>query len=90
MKMKNKIRSDKGQIEVMDEQMAGILRRKSPAERIGIGFEIWLSAQRMLKTHLRATHETWSQEQIDWEVARRLAQPSGIDGNMECHPGAPG
>jgi hypothetical protein len=71
--MNNKIRLDKGQIEVMDEQMAAILKRKSPAERISIGFEIWLSAQRMLKASLETTHRNWSQEQIDKETARRLS-----------------
>jgi hypothetical protein len=71
--MQKRIRLDKGQIEVMDAQMAAILRRKTPAERIGIGFEMWLSAQRMLKAQLKAAHKTWSQEQIDQEVARRLS-----------------
>jgi hypothetical protein len=42
------MRLDKGQIEVVDDVMAGILRNKTPAERIHIGFEMWLSAQKML------------------------------------------
>lgn len=71
--MEKNFRLDKGQIEVMDDQMAEILKRKSPADRIGMGFEIWLSAQRMLKAHLTATHQTWNEEQINREVAGRLA-----------------
>jgi hypothetical protein len=65
-------RLDPGQIEVMDDQMAEILRHKTAAERIRIAFDIWISAQRMLKAHLKATYPSWSREQIDREVARRL------------------
>ena len=42
----------KGQIEVMDVAMAEVLGRKTPAERIGIGFAIWTSTVKMLTRHL--------------------------------------
>lgn len=45
---KNTMRLDRGQIEVMDEIMAGVLRAKTPAERLQIGFGFWTSAQNML------------------------------------------
>jgi DNA-binding CsgD family transcriptional regulator len=67
------MRLDKGQIEVIDDVMAGILRKKTPAERIHIGFEMWLSAQKMLFSHLRATYPHWSKEHLNREVARRLS-----------------
>ncbi len=70
--MEKTLRLDKGQIEVVDDDMAEVLRRKTPAERIQIGFEIWASTYKMLKTHLRQIHPEWSTERLDQEVARRL------------------
>src|SRR5437016_3338411 len=37
-------------IEVVDQNMAEILRRKTPAQRIAIGFGLWRSARRMLRS----------------------------------------
>lgn len=44
---------DRGQIEVIDDVMAEILRRKTPAERIRIAFDIWTSTRNMLITYLK-------------------------------------
>jgi Rv0078B-related antitoxin len=52
--------------------MADILRQKTPAERIRIGFKLWTSARNMLRVHLRRTHPEWSAEVIEREVVRRL------------------
>ena len=67
------LRLDRGQIEVVDDAMAEILRRKTPAERIQIGFNLWVSARDMLRTHLKRTHPDWSVERLEKEVARRLS-----------------
>ena len=67
------MRLDKGQIEVIDDVVADILRNKTPAERIRIGFEMWISAQKMLFSHLRATNPHWSDERLNREVGRRLS-----------------
>ena len=53
---KDTMRLDRGQIEVMDETMAEVLRAKTPAERLRIGFGFWTSAQKMLQTHLATRH----------------------------------
>lgn len=42
--MPKTLRLDKGQIEVVDDAMAEVLRRKTPAERISIGFGLWTAA----------------------------------------------
>ena len=42
---KDTMRLDRGQIEVMDETMAAVLRGKTPAERLQIGFGLWTFAQ---------------------------------------------
>jgi Rv0078B-related antitoxin len=67
------MRLDRGQIEAVDDVMAEVLRHKTPAERIQIGFNIWLSAQKMLMAHLKSIHPDWDTNQIQTEVARRLS-----------------
>jgi hypothetical protein len=68
-----KIRLDQGQIEAVDDLMADILRGKTAAERIRIGFDLWISTRNMLLVHLRKTHPDWNAEKIKREVARRLS-----------------
>lgn len=67
------MRLDKGQIEVVDDTMAEVLKRKTPAERLGIGFAMWTSANRMLTSHLKNLHPDWDDEKVREEVARRLS-----------------
>jgi len=71
--LKNSMRLDPGQIEVVDDTVAEILRRKTPAERIQIACDLWASVQRMLITHLRKTHPEWNSKKVEQEVAKRLS-----------------
>ncbi|MBE0426522.1 MAG: hypothetical protein IBX72_07730 [Nitrospirae bacterium] len=71
--MEKTLRLDNGQIEVMDDVMADVLKEKSPAERISIGFNLWISARNMLISHLGKSHPEWDSERISQEVARRLS-----------------
>jgi hypothetical protein len=66
------MRLDPGQIEVIDDAMAEVLKRKLPAERIKIGFNIWISARKMLIHHLQTTHPDWDEKTVEREVARRF------------------
>lgn len=67
------MRLDKGQIEIVDDIMAEVLRHRTPAERIGIGFDMWVSVHNMLISHLKSSHSDWSIEKVRQEVARRLS-----------------
>lgn len=67
------MRLDSGQIEVVEEPMAEILRRKEPWERIEIGFGLWTGAREMLTSHLASTRPDWTEEQIRREVVRRMS-----------------
>jgi hypothetical protein len=67
------MRLDAGQIEVLDDAMAEVLRRKEPWERLAIGFGLWRDARKMLDHHLRTRHPDWTDEQISREVARRMS-----------------
>ena len=64
---------DLRRIEVIDDAMAEILRRKTPAERLAIGFGLWRSAQKLLRGQLASLHPEWDSERLNREVARRLS-----------------
>lgn len=70
---KKTLRLDRGQIEVIDDVVADILRRKTPAERIQIACDLWTSVHDMLIIHLKKTHPEWNPRKIEQEVARRLS-----------------
>jgi len=66
-------------LEVVDDEMAEIFRRKTGAERLQIAFGLFSSARRMLTSHLGAQHPDWDQEKIQREVARRISR-GAVDG----------
>ena len=68
-----KMSSDMQRIEVLDDVMAEVLRRKTPAERLAIGFGLWRSARTLLRGQLASLHPEWDAPQVDREVARRLS-----------------
>jgi len=67
------LRLDRGQIEVVDDLVAEILRRKTPAERIKIACDLWSSLHRMLTTYLSKAHPDWDLKRVEHEVAKRLS-----------------
>lgn len=70
------MRLDPGQIEVVDDEMAAVLRRMTGAQRLRIANGLFLSARRMLLCMLRAERPDWSEEQINQEAARRISHGS--------------
>jgi len=64
---------DPRQIEVMDDDMAVVLRAKSGADRLRIAFGMYSSARRMLLSHLSAEHPDWTEDEVRRETARRLS-----------------
>lgn len=67
------LRLDRGQIEVVDDDMAEVLKNKTPAERIRIANNLWASAHNMLMSLIGKIHPEWDIERIKKEVARRLS-----------------
>jgi hypothetical protein len=59
--------------EQLDERMVRILRAKTPAERLAIGFGLWRSARVMLASMLRSAHPDWDEARLAAEVARRMS-----------------
>ncbi len=66
-------RLDPRSVEIVDEDVARILRSKTGAERLSIAFGLYTSARRMLTSMLRADHSDWSEQQVREEVVRRLS-----------------
>ncbi|HUT61772.1 MAG TPA: hypothetical protein VNA25_28370 [Phycisphaerae bacterium] len=68
---------DRSRIEVIDDAMVEVLRRKTPAERV----QMALDANRLMRLriagHLQTIHPDWSESQIQGEVARRMLGGSG-------------
>jgi hypothetical protein len=60
-------------IELMDEEMAKVIRAKSGPERLRIASAMYASARRMLLSHLRSEHADWTEERIQREASRRLS-----------------
>ena len=60
-------------IEVVDDEMAEVLRRKTGAERLQIASGMYASARRMLISNLEHEHPDWDAERINREAARRLS-----------------
>jgi hypothetical protein len=59
-------------VEVLDEAMAEVLRQKLPQDRLRIGFNLWISAHKMLTTLIRHSHPEWDEKAVEREVAGRL------------------
>ncbi len=66
-------RLDPRSVEIVDEDVARILRAKTGAERLRIAFSMYDSARRMLTSMLTADHPDWSEDQVRQEVVRRLS-----------------
>ena len=67
------MRLDFGQIEVLDEDVAAILRSKSEADRLTITFRMWSFAHQTVWNVLRSEHANWDEDRLRREVARRLS-----------------
>ena len=60
-------------VEVMDERMADMLRRKTPQERLEISVGMWETARVMLRGIITQNHPDWPEERILREIAKRIS-----------------
>jgi hypothetical protein len=67
---------DPRQIEVMDDAMADVYRKKSAAERLRIVNDMFLFAGEVIRGQIMASHPDWSDEQVMRETARRISNGS--------------
>jgi hypothetical protein len=59
--------------DILDDDMARILRGMTGVERLKIANDLFVSARRMLASHLAAEHPDWDQDRIERETARRIS-----------------
>ena len=59
--------------DIVDPDMVTVLAQKSEAERLRIAWGMWRSSRRMLSQMLRAENESWTDEEVEAEVNRRMA-----------------
>jgi hypothetical protein len=65
-------RIDPRNIEVVDDDLAEVLRQKTPAERIAMAADANETARELMAAGIRRYHPDWSDIQVDREVARRM------------------
>jgi hypothetical protein len=66
-------RLDKGQIEVVDDAVAAILKTKSGPERLSMAWDAWAFFESRITAHLKSMHPEWTEEQLQKEIVRRVA-----------------
>lgn len=63
--------------EIVDDEMAAILRGKTPVERLRVAFGLWTSTRTMLERLLRSQHPDWDDRTVNAEVVRRMSHGTG-------------
>ena len=64
-------------IEILDEPIAAILRKKKPAERIALILDANHTARSLAAAGIRHSHPNWDEQQLQAEVARRMLGDTG-------------
>jgi hypothetical protein len=67
-----KWRLDRGQIEVVDDDLAEVLRKKTPAERVAMIGDAHQTARLLLNAGIQRRHPDWDEAAVARAVARRL------------------
>ena len=60
-------------IEVVDHEMAAILRAKTGAERLKIANDMFVSVRKMIASHLAAEHPDWDEVRVQRETSSRIS-----------------
>jgi ABC-type transport system involved in cytochrome bd biosynthesis fused ATPase/permease subunit len=73
---KKALRLDRGQIEVVDDRVAEILKTKSGRERLNMVWDAWTFFEKTVRAYLKNRHPEWTDEQIQKEIVRRVTHGS--------------
>ena len=60
-------------IELLDEAVVEVLRRKTPVERVAMIFAANRTMRLRLENHLRTRHPDWDTQTVMQEIARRMS-----------------
>ncbi len=64
-------------VELLDDAMVEVLRRKTPAERVAMVFDAERTMRLMLEANLHWRHPDWDADRVAREIARRRNRESG-------------
>jgi hypothetical protein len=64
-------------VELLDEAVVKVLRRKTPAERVAMIFAANRTMRLRLEGHLRSRHPDWDTQALMQEIARRMSHGAG-------------
>lgn len=67
-------RLDDGQIEVIDDALAEVLRAKTPWDRVRMVSECQRTARSLAAGGVRLLHPDWTDVQVEAEVRRRMTR----------------
>jgi Rv0078B-related antitoxin len=60
-------------LEVIDDRVVEILRKKTPAERTAIVVGLWRFARDQIHAIIAREHPDWSEDEIRRQVSRRMS-----------------
>lgn len=63
---------ESSRIEVIDDAVAEILRQKTPAERIALGFSADRTVRLVIEGAIRSDHPDWNDAAVKAAVAQRM------------------
>jgi hypothetical protein len=61
-------------VELLDEAIVEVLRKKTPAERVAMVFAANRTMRLRLEGHLRTRHPDWDDDALMKEIARRMSR----------------
>ncbi len=59
-------------IEIVSDDVAEVLRKKTPLERLQIGDRMFRQARQVIVASIKYAHPEWSEQEINRDVVRRM------------------
>lgn len=72
MQMLMRSHSDPIRLEVVDDQIAEVLRGKSPSQRLAMAFSANRTARQLILAGIKHQHADWTEQQVTSELTRRM------------------
>ena len=64
-------------VEILDDAVVEVLRRKTPTERVAMIFAANRTMRLRLEGHFRTCHPDWDNQTVMQEIARRMSRGAG-------------
>lgn len=59
-------------MEVVDDDMAAVLRQKSAGERLQIADRMWIGARSVIRASILSQHPTWTADEVNRAIVKRV------------------